>query len=128
MTTPYTQLVLIWLAIILLGGCAAPRQATVERTTVDFELAGDDVSLGFTNLPLDRFLELAERITEDAYVCDRSLVATTEPFSVTGQLRCQRDEFGEFVQTMLYSRGLVLEPEGEGAERRLSVRRVTDGS
>ena len=96
MTTPYTQLLLIWLAVILLGSCAAPRPATEERTTVDFELAGADVSLGFTNLPLDRFLELAERITEQDYVCDRALVATTEPFSLTGKLQCKRDEFGEF--------------------------------
>ncbi len=128
MPTPHTQLVLIWLSLILLGGCASPRQANVERTTVDFELAGDDVSLGFTNLPLDRFLELATRITGQAYVCDQRLVDATEPFSVKGALHCTREEFSGFVQTMLAARRLALVPETEVPAMRLTVRRITDGT
>ncbi len=66
------------------------------------------------------FVQFAQRRTGRIYVL-RADVAPEARISWVGTIRCREDEFESFVQTMLYTQGLTLQPRQHGDVALLEV-------
>ena len=66
------------------------------------------------------FVQFAQRQTGRVYVL-RADVAPEARISWVGTLRCREDEFEQFVQTMLYIKGLTLQPRQHGDVELLEI-------
>ena len=66
------------------------------------------------------FVQFAQRRTGRVYVL-RAEVAPEARISWLGTLRCRADEFEQFVQSMLYMKGLALQPRQHGDVELLEI-------
>ena len=107
------------LAGLLLHGCAAtPGDGASYR----LEVAGEDVTLQFQNLPIHEIVHIAQDVTRRIYVYDAREIGEAGPFTIAGELHCKRAEFDDFLATMLHVHGLVVVlTEQDG----VPVRRIT---
>ena len=81
---------------------------------------GDTVSVSCESpVPLSEFLKMAQLITQGRYTFHRD--DADAEISWVGKLTCDRKDFGEFVQTMLYVKGLALESRQHGDSEILEV-------
>jgi hypothetical protein len=92
----------------------------IQSGEADPLLPDDEVSFSSDRpLPVAEFLEIAERLTKNFYTYRATDLAGVGPIALQGKIRCARSDFGQFVQTMLYTKGLCLaaSPSTEGTYR-----------
>lgn len=107
-------------ACVMLACCAITTKRVIASDSYVLSIEGDTVSVSCESpVPLSEFLKMAQLITQGRYTFHRD--DADAEISWVGKLTCDRKDFGEFVQTMLYVKGLALESRQHGDSEILEV-------
>ena len=107
-------------ACAMLASCAITTKHVIANDSYLLSIEGDTVSVSCESpMPLSEFLKMAQLVTQGRYTFHRD--DGDAEISWVGKLTCDRKEFSEFVQTMLFVKGLALESRQHGDSEILEV-------
>ena len=113
-------------ACALLASCASTTPKVVANDSFVLSIEGDTVSVTCASpMPVGEFLKMAQLVTNHMYTFRKD--EAVGEVSWIGSLTCDRAEFGEFVETMLHTKGLAVQARQQGDIEFLEVRAIKRG-
>ncbi|MBK8977874.1 MAG: hypothetical protein IPM29_18355 [Planctomycetes bacterium] len=105
----------------------APVEPSALASIATVSVEGDEIRFaipGGHELPIADFIRMAQRLTGIPFTySEADIVRGREGLRLMGELRIPRDQFLGFFRTMLYTRGLVVEPASDDATGMHVIRR-----
>lgn len=106
---------------LLVSGCASTKVDATQQDPPVWAVDADELTFSCEQpMQVGDFLEWAQQVTGNVYTYDRRVADDVE-ISWVGTMKCKKGEVGDFVQTMLYVKGLAVQQRSQGGIQVLEV-------